>query len=137
MSSKKYKIFIVLLFTCFLGKAQDCVLEIGGKHYETIVSVFQLNEEQKLKVEEWRAELSVEAKLINEEAEKLFETHPQDTPEELTVLGQKYNVLKQRLLDVTIKYDKKLVGSFNEKQKERYAQLCKAASRRPLIVETK
>jgi len=133
MSLKKHKIFLFLLFVSFLGKAQDCVLDIGGEHYKTIERIFQLNEEQKQNVEEWRAQLSIEEKNINEEAAKLFETHPQDTPEELMVLGQKYNVLKQRLLDITVKYDKKLIGFFNEKQKERYAELCKAAARKPLI----
>ncbi len=134
MNVKNYTFLALFLLMSLLGKAQDCVLDIGGEHYKTIENAFQLNEEQKQKLESLRAALAVEARLINEEAEKLFDTHPQSTPEELTVLGQKYNVIKQKLLDVTIKYDKKLLSSFNDKQKERYHNLCKEASRSPLLV---
>jgi len=135
MNVKKYGLLSILLLMCFMIKAQDCVLDIGGEQYKIIESAFQLNEEQQQKMENLRAALAVESKLINEEAEKLFNTHPQSTPEELTVLGQKYNVLKQKLLDLTIAYDKKLLSSFNEKQLERYTTLCKAASRRPLVID--
>ncbi len=135
MNVKNYTFLALFLLIGLLGKAQDCVLDIGGEHYKTIESAFQLNAAQKQKLESLRAAFAVEARLINEEAEKLFDTHPQSTPEELTVLGQKYNVIKQKLLDVTIKYDKKLLSSFNEKQKERYHNLCKEAARRPLVVK--
>lgn len=126
----------VLIFSFFSlsGNAQDCTLDIGGKNSETLVRVFQLNEHQIGQMESWSAELAVANKAIEDDIQKLFDSHPQSTPEELTILAEKYRGLQQKMVNASYKADKKLLTIFNEKQYERYLQLCNEAIRVPIKV---
>jgi hypothetical protein len=127
-------IFFILLVFPFLGSAQDCTLDIGGKNTDMLIDVFQLNAQQISQMETWRAELAIETKIIEEAIQKLFETQPQSTPEELTALADKYKVLKEKMVKASAATDKKLLEVFNKKQYERYLGLCTEALRRPIKV---
>ncbi len=121
-------------FFSFWGSAQDCTLDIGGKNSEILVKAFQLNEVQIQKMEAWSAELAVTNKAVEDDIQKLFDTHPQSTPEELTTLAEKYKTLQQKMVNASRETDKRLLTIFNELQYKRYLQLCTEAIRRPIKV---
>ncbi|MCM4170615.1 hypothetical protein DHD32_03935 [Arenibacter sp. TNZ] len=134
----RIKAFLPLLLSVgfwISGQAQqDCSLGIGATESDTIIQIFQLKEEQITKLEEFKAALEVETRLLDEERKNLFDNHPQSTPEDLTTLGTKYKVIEERMKQVFVKYDYKLLAIFNEKQYERYVSLCQEVSRQPLEV---
>lgn len=137
MSSKVFTFFLLVLGICFTLPAQeDCSLAIGVTDTDTIIQIFQLREEQVQKLEEYKAALELEIKLLDEERQNLFEHHPQSTPEELTALGEKHRVLEEKIKQVFLKYDLRLLALFNEKQYDRYKALCKEVSRIPLVIQT-
>lgn len=128
-------VFTVVCGFLFLmnGFAQPkCTLGIGGKDAETIKTVFQLNDDQLKKMEGWQAELAVQTKLIEDEMKQLTEKHPQSTEEELAQLAKKYRTLQNKMLDVAISFDEKLIATFNKKQYQFYEELCNEAVRKPL-----
>jgi predicted phage gp36 major capsid-like protein len=128
-------VLAILLFQAALS--QDCTLGIGGKDTETIIEVFQLNAEQRARMEDFRAAMSVETKVIEEEEKMLLEKHPQTTADDLTKLAEKYKALQARLMAISITYDKKLLALFNERQYQRYVSLCREALRKPLVLDPK
>lgn len=131
------KAFVSVLFfslCAFSGIAQDCTLDIGGKNAETLIKVFQLNETQIGQMESWSAEMAISNKSIEDDIQKLFDSQPQSTPEELTILAEKYRGLQQKMVSASYEVDKKLLTIFNEKQYERYLQLCNEAIRVPIKV---
>ncbi|NNJ87834.1 MAG: hypothetical protein HKP53_00405 [Eudoraea sp.] len=124
--------FFFVLLTCF-SNAQDreCRLGLGGSTAETIIQVFQLNEEQIQKMNEWTAELKLSNKVYQDEIAQLFDTHPQSKTEDLEALATKYKVLKDKVLANTREYDLRLLELFNPKQYDRYLELCATANRIP------
>ncbi len=116
----------------FSQQLEDCTLGLGGKDRQTIIEIFQLNEEQQLKMEAWAAQLQTQNKLVEDQIKELFDKHPQSTTEDLNTLAGKYDVLKSQLVSASKEYDRKLLALFNQRQYERYEALCKAAYRRPL-----
>jgi len=134
MFLKTLGMFLTFFISAFWGTAQDCTLDIGGKNTETLIGVFQMNKEQIAQMETWRAELDLEIKVIEDEIQKLFDNHPQSTPEELTTLANKYKVFEQKIVDASKAADKMLLANFNEKQYERYLELCHEAFRLPIKV---
>jgi hypothetical protein len=136
MLGKSY-FFIALCLILFTGNAQDCTLDIGGKNSETIVKIFQLNEQQLTTMEALRGDLEIERKSVEEQIEKLLAEHPQSKEEDLIVLADKYKVLQQKLVNISKAGDKKLLETFNSRQYERYLELCNEAIRRPIVVTPK
>lgn len=134
ISFKSYLVFLLVLLSTMVISAQDCTLDVGGKNTETLIRIFQLNSPQISQMETLQAELNVETKTIEEAIQKLFDTQPQSTPEELTALTDKYKVLKEKMVNASAATDKKLLELFNEKQYERYVALCNEAFRRPIKV---
>ena len=126
-------IFTFLLFS-FSGKAQDCTIDVGGKNTDVLITIFQMNAAQKTKMEAVRAELQIETKLVEEKIQKLFDTHPQSSPDELTLLSEKYKSLQNKIVVASIAADKKVLSTFNEKQYKRYLDLCHEAVRKPIKV---
>ena len=118
----------------FLAENRRCTLDIGGKNTETLIKVFQLNEAQIAEMETWSTELAVANKVLEEDIQKLFDSHPQSNPEELTTLAEKYRVLQSKMVNASREADEKLLTIFNERQYERYLQLCSEALRRPIRV---
>lgn len=126
---------IFSLYSCMtFAQLQDCTLDMGGQDHETIVTIFQLNEEQIGKMETWRAELEIKNKVLQDQVTWLFENHPQSTEEDLLNLSKKYNVLQRQIMSNSRTYDQMLLGAFNERQYERYVLLCSEAMRKPLTV---
>ena len=88
------KVFSTLIFivgfVISVQAQQECSLAIGATESDTIIQIFQLKEEQITNLEEFKAALEIETRLLDEERKNLFENHPQSTPEDLTALGAKY-----------------------------------------------
>ena len=109
-----------------------CALDIGSEDVEIIVQIFQLNEEQQSLLEQWRGELQLQTRVLQEEMNQLLASHPQSTETDLRNLAKKYAVLKNQLLQISSEYDQRLLGVFNDKQYEFYTELCREALRIPL-----
>lgn len=133
-SLKPFYLFIGLLLVTFLGQAQECTLDIGGKSHKTIVDIFQLNAEQQAAMEALRDTLVTTQQSIEEEIQKLFSSHPQSTEAELITLSDKYKVLKEKMVNISWESDKKLLETFNPKQYDRYLHLCTEALRKPIEI---
>lgn len=116
-----------------MAQSEDCTLGIGGKDTDVIVQVFQLNAEQKIQMETWATEFTIQTGEIETQIQQLFDTHPQKSQEDLERLSEKYKVLKDELVASSREFDKKLIGLFNPKQYERYMSLCNEAGRRPML----
>jgi hypothetical protein len=127
---------IIFFIGTLIANAQDrdCMLGVGGSDSETIVQVFQLNKDQISKMNEWRAEFEVSSRVYQDEITKLFDTHAQSSSEDLQALSNKYRILKDKIIALSKEYDEKLLRVFNEKQYQRYYELCKEAGRIPLQV---
>lgn len=128
---------ILLFFACTLiatGQDRDCMLGLGGTASETIIQVFQLNQEQIAKMDEWKAALSQENKLIQDKITVLFDSEGQSSEEALQAMANTYRGLKDKVIENSKAYDKKLLNIFNEKQYQRYIALCKEAGRIPIAV---
>lgn len=134
MFLKTLQMFLIFFLSSYLGRSQDCTLDIGGKNKEVLFQVFQMNENQKGQMEVWATELEIEIQVIEAEIQKLFSSHPQSTPEELTTLSKKYIVLKNKIIEASKATDTKLLSMFNEKQYKRYLVLCSEALLRPIQV---
>ncbi len=132
MKLKYILLVLVGHFFLFIGTAQDCTLDLGGSNLETFIKIFQLNETQIAQAEAWQGELQVVTKSIQEEAQLLFDKQPQSTPDELIVLAEKYKVLQDKMVKLSVSYDKRFLNVLNEKQYERYMALCEEAERNPL-----
>ncbi len=128
------RMFLTFFLCGFWGMAQDCTLDVGGKNSDTLIQVFQMSEEQVSQMETWRSELNIEIEVVEDEIQKLFDNHPQSSPEELTTLAVKYKVFQQKIMDASKATDKRLLSIFNVKQYDRYLELCYEAFRRPLRV---
>ncbi|MEA1787082.1 hypothetical protein U1E44_13360 [Arenibacter sp. GZD96] len=112
--------------------AQDCTLDLAGTKLDTFIKIFQLNDTQTAQAEQWQAEVQLHLNVLEEEATTLLAKQPQHTPEELTALAQKYRAVQDKMIGISANYDVKLVSVLNEKQYQRYLDLCGEAVRRPL-----
>ncbi|HMB64427.1 MAG TPA: hypothetical protein VKN36_15210 [Eudoraea sp.] len=128
-------VLLIVSFGCFGVQAQlpDCTLGLGGKDTEVLSQVFQLNDEQLNSMELLIGELQTGNKVLEDQIKELLNNHPQSTEEELITLAEKYKVLKDQMVAMSITYDRKLLGLFNERQYQRYVSLCKEAFRQPLV----
>lgn len=131
-------IYTTLIFlTCTLvvtGQDRDCMLGLGGTASETIIQVFQLNKEQISKMDQWKAALGQENKIVQDQITQLFDTEGQSSEEELQAMANSYRGLKDKVIQNSKEYDRKLLNIFNEKQYQRYIALCKEARRKPIPI---
>lgn len=134
MQIKGFLLLIVFSLTPFFVAAQECTLGVSEKSSEVLIKVFQLNEEQVAKMETWQAELELKTKSLEDEIQLLLDTHPQSSPQELITLAEKYQLLQQKIVNVSRETDISLLSIFNEKQYERYLMLCNEARRVPIKV---
>jgi oligoribonuclease (3'-5' exoribonuclease) len=133
MKLKYYcSILLLFIFLTSMGQTADCTLGIGGKDTETIIKVFQLSEEQLVKMEGWIQQLNKSNELIEEQIDVLLDQHPQSNEEELQVLAEKFKPLRAQIIANSRICDQKLIGILNENQYRRYIDLCTEAIRRPL-----
>lgn len=135
-ASEMIRIICLLFFTMSLSMAhaqdKDCTLGIGGKDSDVIIQVFQLNEEQQQKMHLWEGELAQYHKIMGDSIRTLFDTHPQKTMEDLQVLANKYKAFRDKIETTSSSYDQKLLATFNQRQYEKYAALCREALRTPM-----
>ena len=122
----------LLLHSNLYPQVSDCTLDIGGKDSGLIIEIFQLNEEQQEQLQLWVSELESQSDVLEEDIQKLLDHHPQSTEADLLNLAGKYAALKDQLVALSLQYDQKLLGIFNEKQYSYYKELCEEAVRRPL-----
>lgn len=129
-------VFAFLGFTIFSSGllAQDCTLDIGGAQMDMMVEVFQLSDAQIKTMENLKSDLEIRMHGLKEAIQELFDDHPQSTTEELLVLADKYRVLQQKIMDVSLECDTKLLATFNEKQYDLYMDLCREAFRKPIRI---
>ncbi len=114
------------------SQADDCTLDIAGQDTGIIVDIFQMNDDQKAHLDTWIGEFELARRPIEEELRLLLIEHPQSTEADLHNLAKKYSTLNNKLIELSMEYDRKLLGIFNEKQFAYYVSLCKEAARRPL-----
>lgn len=124
---------ILLSLQSSFGQQQECTLGVGGKDNEVIIQVFQLNQEQQQKLEEWSGEFLLIQKEHRDNVRELFDTHPQDTPSQLLQMSEKFALLKEELLTASRNIDRKLLALFNDRQYMRYIELCEEVKRRPML----
>lgn len=117
--------------TAGYGQSTSCTLGLGGKDTEVILQVFQLSAEQQAQTDAWVADYRMRSRVIQEGADSLLRSHPQNTPEDLQKLALRYNALKTELVELSEGYDRKLISIFNEKQYALYLELCEEVNRRP------
>ncbi|MEO1012483.1 MAG: hypothetical protein AAFX53_14350 [Bacteroidota bacterium] len=134
MGGKRFFIFFGISFLISWAWGQDCTLDIGGADEDMMVQVFQLNEEQLRAMQGLKGDLLVKNKSTEEEIQILFEGHPQSTPEELQLLADKYRVLQQKMVGASRDCDTKFLAMLNQRQYERYLELCFEAFRKPIRV---
>ena len=114
------------------AQSQDCTLDIAGKDVDVIIQIFQLNADQRSMLEMWRKEVLSKTEVLEGKMKKLLEEHPQSNETDLRNLSKKYATLKEKLMLVSMEYDQKLLGVFNDKQYAYYSKLCTEALRKPL-----
>jgi uncharacterized membrane-anchored protein YhcB (DUF1043 family) len=112
--------------------AQECTLGIGGRDTDLIIQVFGLSDGQQQQLQAWAAALEAENAPLEAQARTLLDTHPQSTTEELAALGHKYQQIKDAMLENARRYDRLLLGTFSERQYQRYAELCREVGRQPM-----
>ena len=113
---------------------EDCILGVGITEDETIIAVFQLNEDQAEQMINFSAELKYRNELLNNQAENILKRHPQSSTAELMVLAEKYNVIRDSMARVQHMIDIKTLKLFNKNQYLRYLELCNETFRRPFRV---
>ena len=112
----------------------DCILGVGLTSDSIISDVFQLNKMQHEKLVSFSAELKYRNDLLNNELQNVKSRHPQSNVKELSQLADKYKSVMDSMTQVQTMIDKRMLTLFNSKQYELYRNLCKEASRSPLIV---
>ncbi|WP_088341782.1 hypothetical protein [Robiginitalea sediminis] len=132
MKQHSFSLLLALFLGSFLVQAQDCTLGIGGRDTDMIIAVFELDSVQQSRLSQWTKELEAVNTPLEEKARILLDTHPQKSDEDLAALGQKFDVLKQEMIANATRFDRLLLGTFNEAQYERYAQLCREVYRAPM-----
>ncbi|NND79769.1 MAG: hypothetical protein HKP42_10250 [Maribacter sp.] len=127
-------LFVCLFFANGILAQEDCILGVGISEDETIIDVFQLNEEQAEQMINYSAELKYRNELLNNQAENILKRHPQSTAAELMVLAEKYNVIRDSMARIQRMIDIKTLRLFNKNQYQRYLALCNEAYRQPFKV---
>ena len=137
MMMKILRLLIVFSSFLFLNKTYaqaDCILGVGLTNDSIISNVFQLNEVQHEKLVSFSAELKYRNDLLNNELQNVKSRHPQSNVKELSQLADKYKSVMDSMASVQTMIDKRMLTMFNSKQYELYRNLCKEASRSPLII---
>ncbi|NAY90356.1 hypothetical protein GTQ34_00355 [Muricauda sp. JGD-17] len=124
------------LFSYFFGFSQrDCLLGIGGKDDETIIEVFQLNEEQQEKLTNWSAELKVRNDLLKDQAKYLIKRHEESSPEVLINVSTQYKGILDSMKQNVRMIDTRMLSILNEKQYQLYLKFCRQLALRPIHIE--
>ncbi|MDT0608227.1 hypothetical protein [Croceitalea rosinachiae] len=126
-------LFVLILFITNLSFGQeDCYLGIGGKDDVVITEVFQLSEEQVENLRNWGAELEFRNEIFKIKAKKLLKNHGQASPEDLLRMSYDYKAILDSMAANMRLLDKRMLGTFNNKQYNLYIMLCNQLSRSPI-----
>ena len=113
----------------------DCTLGVGGKDDETIIEVFQLNEEQQEYLKNWSAELRVRNDYLKDKAKFLLKRHEASPPNVLMEMSYEYRKILDSMRSNVRMIDQRLLGTFNRKQYDLYVELCGMISMNPIPVD--
>ena len=122
----------MVVFLPSVVSSQDCALGMGGSDPQTIIRAFELDEFQQGRMQKWIEALEAENAPLQIQLDSLLASHPQETPEQLTALGQKFEAIKERMVQNSLKYDQLLLGVFRPGQYRRYEELCEEVGQFPL-----
>lgn len=130
---KEQLLFIFSIFIFFSSYAQeDCYLGIGGKDDVIIAEVFELTEEQTENLKNWGAELKFRNEIFELKANNLLKNHAQASPEDLLKMSYNYKALLDSMAANMRLLDKRMLGTFTNKQYNVYIMLCNQLSRSPI-----
>ena len=136
MKATRFYLFTMLpILWTSSAVSQDCTLCIGGPDTEMIVQVFQLSDEQQLQMANWAKELALYHEDMSMQIRELFETHPQQSKDDLEQLASKYKVMKEEIEATAKSYDRKLITTFDDRQYARYQALCQEVHRLPMTIQ--
>jgi hypothetical protein len=96
--------------------------------------VFELTEEQQENLKNWSAELKVRNDIFKDKAAYLMKQNEESPPEVLMEVSKKYQSYIDSMANNVRMIDMRLLGTFNEKQYQRYVKLCSQLSLRPIYV---
>ena len=131
MVFRNLALLITSLITC-QAVSQDCALGMGGTPPEQIAEVFQLEDWQQQRMNTWVEALESENAPLQKKLDSLLEAHPQQTPDQLTALGQKFEAIKEQMVGNSLRYDRLLLGIFRPSQYRKYEAICREVGRMPL-----
>jgi hypothetical protein len=114
------------------GYAQDCALGLGGTDPKQIIDFFELEPWQEQRMERWLDSLTRKNSPLQQKLDFLLQTHPQQTPEELTALGRKYEAIQAEMVANSQMYDRLLLGILLPRQYRKYEATCREVDRLPL-----
>ena len=111
---------------------EDCALGLGGADPKQLIEAFELDAGQQEKLLAWVAALQEENAPLQQKLDSLLAAHPQQTPEDLTALGQKFEAIKGHMVGNSARYDRYLLGILRPSQYRAYESLCRQVGRLPL-----
>ena len=127
-------VFLFLLLAIQARAQLDCMLGVGGPDGETIIEVFQLNDQQKEHLANWSAELRYRNEILRDQAEFLLKRNDTMPPEELLKVSKRYNAILDSMQQNIRMMDMRMLALFNDRQYERYILLCRQLSMRPIHI---
>ncbi|TAI49415.1 hypothetical protein [Flagellimonas allohymeniacidonis] len=122
------------VFSMHIFSQKECPLGVGGKDDDTIIEVFQLNEEQTEKMRNWSAELKIRNTLLKDKAKHLLKRNEESPPDVLMKVSKEYKDILDSMKANSLMIDKRLLSIFNERQYGFYLELCSGISLRPIFV---
>lgn len=129
----KWRNLFLVGFFCATGvRGQDCPLGLGGTDPQQIAKVFEFDTTQEQRMLNWVDSLEQKNAPLQLELDELLASHPQQTPEQLTAMGQKYEEIKEKMVRNSLFYDRLLLGIFRPAQYRKYAELCAELDLYPL-----
>ncbi|TNF74715.1 MAG: hypothetical protein EP302_02675 [Bacteroidetes bacterium] len=131
MKLRTISLLVISLATWHAG-AQDCALGMGGTDPRQIAELFQLEGWQQERMHHWAETLESENAPLQQKLDSLLESHPQETPEQLTALGQQFEAIKEQMVQNSLRYDRLLLGILRPGQYRKYEAFCREVNRMPL-----
>jgi hypothetical protein len=126
-------LFSTLVFLVLVqGFSQDCPLGLGGTDPRQIARVFEFDQAQQQRMMQWVDSLELKNAPLQLKLDELLATHPQQTPDQLTAMGQKYEIIKEEMVRNSRLYDRLLLGIFRPAQYRKYEELCSELDLYPL-----
>ena len=116
--------FILCCFTLLQVSGQDCPLGLGGTDPQKIASVFEFDTRQQERMLQWVDSLEQKNTPLQKRLDELLASHPQQTPDQLSSMGQKYEEIKEEMVRNSRYYDRLLLGIFLPAQYGKYEEFC-------------